>query len=164
MKKRISYLLLLTFLVGGITAQNRGQRMTREDAINQKWSYIVENMQLSAEDIATAEPIFRETEQKIWELLQSNWEANRQFRQSSNHNEQSYEALNEHLINYELKTAALQKQYYQQLKEAGLSAKTIHGLLNADKDFKRNLMRQGSGAGQPQRSGQNEPEQRRRNM
>ncbi len=153
MKKRITYLLLLTLLVGGISAQKRGQRMTRDEVINQKWSYIIEKLQLPDSESVMAEPIFKETEQKVWKLVQENWEANRQFRQNMNPNEQSYEALNEHLIDYELKTAALQKKYYQQLKEAGLSAKTIHELLHADKDYKRNLMRQGQGAGQQPRGG-----------
>ncbi len=154
MKKRIIYFAILIFISTGMMAQNRGVRMTREEAINQKWNTIVEKLELTDSEKELAEPIFKEAELKIWELLQKNWEVSRKYRQKSQFDEESYEELNDNMINFELKTAALQKKYYHKLKEAGLSAKAIHELLKADRDFKRNLMRQGPGPDHQERNDQ----------
>ncbi len=141
MQKRIIYFVVLIFLSTSVMAQNRGVRMTREEAINQKWNSIVEKLELTASEKQLAEPIFKEAEQQIWKLLQKNWQVYRQYRELEVGSEEHYEALNKNMIDFEVQNVVIQKRYYEALKKAGLSAKAINQLLNAEKEFRRNLMR-----------------------
>lgn len=148
MKSRLLITLTLLFFFGTLTAQQRSPRFSKEEVINRKWTIISEKTNASAEDLAKIEPIFRETEEELWNLLAKNRETFRNNRRANVPGSTNFEAINEAMVNFEVENANIHKKYYLKLKKV-VSAELINKLLRAEKEYKRELMQRS--VGQPPR-------------
>jgi hypothetical protein len=139
MKPKLLITLTLLFFFGTLTAQQRGSRFSKEEVMNRKWTIISEKINASAEDLAKIEPIFRETEEELWNLLAKNREVYRNSRRANAPGSTNFEAINEAMVNFEVENANIHKNYYLKLKKA-VSAEVINKLLRAEKEYQRELM------------------------
>jgi Spy/CpxP family protein refolding chaperone len=144
MKPKLLIAFTLLFFFGTLSAQQRGPRFSKEEIVNQKWTTISEKLKASAEELAKIEPIFRETEDELWDLLAKNRETFRNSRRANAPGSANFEAINEAMVNFEVENAAIHKRYYLKLKKA-VSAEVINQLLRAEKDYQRELMQRNVG-------------------
>ena len=138
MKAKLFFLVMLSLFAVQLCAQTRGQRLSKEEVINRKWSFILEKAQLSPADAAKVEPIFRETELELWDLLAKNREIFRLNRRRNQEGAPNYEAINDAIVNFEVENASIQRKFYLKLKRV-VAAETINRILNAERDYKREL-------------------------
>jgi len=138
MKTKLLLIVILTLVFGEFTAQTRGTRFSRDEVINRKWTYVLEKTNLSPEDAAKVEPIFRETEQELWDMLERNREVFRNNRRRGGVETPDFEAINEAMVNFEVDNAQIQRKYYLKLKKV-VNPQTINQLLNAERAYKREL-------------------------
>ncbi|MDD2284793.1 MAG: hypothetical protein PHQ11_05260 [Paludibacter sp.] len=144
MKTKLLTVTILMLLLGELSAQTRNPRISKEEIINRKWTYIQEKSALSAADVVKVEPIFRETEMELWELIGKNREVFKNNRRRSPQTAINYEAINEAVVNFEVENAQIQYKYYLKLKKI-LPAQTINRLLTAERAYKRELMQRAPG-------------------
>jgi len=140
MRTNILYIITFLLLSSGLSAQRKGTSFSPEEAINQKWTFIKEKANLNSEEAQIVEPVFRETEAELWKLISKSREVFRQNRQKGEGITPNFELINESMVNFEVDNALNQKQYYLRLKSAKLPESTINRILNAEKDYKRDLM------------------------
>ena len=157
MKPKLLITLTLLFFFGTLTAQQRAPRFSKEEVINRKWTAISEKINASAEDLAKIEPIFRETEEELWNLLAKNREAFRNRRANASESV-NFEAINEAMVNFEVENANINKNYDLKLKKV-VSAELINKLLRAEKEYQRELTQRS--VGQPPRDPRGPREPRR---
>ncbi|GAB1415151.1 hypothetical protein MASR2M117_05570 [Paludibacter sp.] len=140
MNNRVLYISFFILVAIFTNAQKNNPRFSREEVINQKWTFVKEKAGLTSEEVQIVEPIFRDNEIEFWKLLSKNRELFRRNHQQKGGETPNYEAINESMVDFEVNNALNQKQYYLRLKSTKLPASTINRILNADKDFKRDLM------------------------
>lgn len=139
MEKRLTLICVLFLLIGASFAQQRGPRISKDDVINNKWLYVIEKTGLTEAEKQKVEPIFKDTELEIWNLLEKNREVFRNNHRKADKSAVNYEAINDAMVNFEIENARIQQKYYQKLKKI-LPAQTINRLLKAEKSYKRELM------------------------
>lgn len=139
MNKKILIMLLLAVAVVQLVAQPGKGRMSKEQILNQKWEFIVEKANLPATDAAKVEPLFRETEEQIWQLFAGNRQIFRAHRAKQANDKMDYEAINDAIIETELSKANIQKSYYLKLKKV-IDAETINRIFHAEKAYQKDII------------------------
>lgn len=144
------YLILVMLTVCfALSAQDFRNRPNLRDLHNRKWEFLVENANLTDEQAAKIEPLFMDYEASIWNLMEQNKDAFRKNKDSRRDREnRNFEELNERFVNTELQKAQLQKNYYLKLKKY-LPARTIFEYFNAERSFRKELVREWQGGRPP---------------
>lgn len=144
------YLILVMLTVCfALSAQDFRNRPNLRDLHNRKWEFLVENANLTDEQAAKIEPLFMDYEASIWNLMEQNKDAFRKNKDSRRDREnRNFEELNERFVNTELQKAQLQKNYYLKLKKY-LPARTIFEYFNAERSFRKELVREWQGGRAP---------------
>lgn len=144
------YLILVMLTVCfALNAQDFRNRPNLRDLHNRKWEFLVENANLTDEQAAKIEPLFMDYEASIWKLMEQNKDAFRKNKDSRRDREnRNFEELNERFVNTELQKAQLQKNYYLKLKKY-LPARTIFEYFNAERSFRKELVREWQGGRAP---------------
>lgn len=139
MKARIILIPLLVLIIGELTAQDKPRHFSKDEVIARKWEFIQTKANLSPSDIEKVEPVFKETEQEVWSLIEKNRTAFRNSRKKDANTKVDYEAINEAMVNFEIENAIIQRAYYFKLKKL-IAPEVINRLLTAEKAYKRELI------------------------
>jgi hypothetical protein len=139
MNKKVFIVLMLAVAIGTVWAQPGKGRMTKEQIFTQKWEFIVAKARLSATDAGKVEPLFRETEEQIWQLFAGNRQIFKAHRTKQANDKIDFEAINDAIIETELSKAQLQKTYYLKLKKV-VDAETINRIFHAEKAYQKDLI------------------------
>lgn len=137
-----SRILIYIFLLACITiqAQDNRPRMSKEDIMNKKWEFIVEQAALSAADAQKVQLLFLEYENEIWGMMAKNRELFGHGRRRGQDQKPDFAAINEAFINFEVQKANIQKNYYQKLKRV-VDEEVIHQIFNAERNYRQNIIR-----------------------
>lgn len=139
MKIRMILISIIVLTIGELAAQDKPRHFSKEDVIARKWEFIQEKANLSPSDMAKVEPIFKETEQEVWNLIEKNRTAFKNSRKKDANAKIDYEAINEAIVNFEIENAVIQRTYYIKLKKL-IAPDVINRLLTAEKAYKRELI------------------------
>ncbi len=139
MKTKILLIVGLFLLCGELISQNPSPRMSKDEIIAKKWEFVLERTKLSPADAVKVEPIFKESELEIWDLIEKNRLIFRSNRRSGPGQNVNMEQINDAIVDFEIEKGMIQKKYYIKLKKV-LPAETINKLLNAERYYKRDLM------------------------
>lgn len=139
MKTKIFWVVGLIFLCGELFSQSASPRLSKDEVIARKWEFILEKTKLSPADAVKVEPIFKESELEVWNLIEKNRLIFRHHRRSDSEPKVNMEQINDAIINFEIEKGIIQKHYYLKLKKV-IPAETINKLLNAERIYKRDLM------------------------
>lgn len=139
MKTKILWIVGLIVLCGELFSQNPSPRLSKDEVIARKWEFILEKTKLSPTDAIKVEPIFRESELEVWDLIEKNKLIFRHSRRNGTEPKVNMELINDAIINFEIEKGIIQKHYYLKLKKV-IPAETINKLLNAERFYKRDLM------------------------
>ncbi|MDR0811517.1 MAG: hypothetical protein LBN23_04500 [Paludibacter sp.] len=128
-----------------------------------KWEFVSRRCKLTPEEIDSVKPIFLKYEQNSWQLMEESKNAFKALgKNKDNINEEAYAKLNDKMVNIELRKAQLFKEYYKKLK-VYLSAKTIFNYFDAERAFRRELIKDWQNDSKPEsrdRRNENRPEMR----
>lgn len=149
MKTRLLIMMLLLVSTATLSAQNRPERMNKEQIIAMKWEFISDHAKLSPADALKIQPIFIDYENEGWALLEKNRQAFGRGRRTGANPTIDFELINESFINFDIEKANIQKEYYLKLKKV-VSAETIHKLFNADREYRQNLLEKMSRRNRPE--------------
>src|SRR5690554_1740270 len=123
MKTRLLIMMLLLVSTATLSAQNRPERMNKEQIIAMKWEFISDHAKLSPADALKIQPIFIDYENEGWALLEKNRQAFGRGRRTGDRSSIDFELINESFINFDIEKARIQKEYYLKLKKV-VSAET----------------------------------------
>jgi hypothetical protein len=107
-----------------------------------KWDFIVRKCKLTPNEIDSVKPVFLKYENALWHLADDHKNVYKTSgsKNTENRSEKEYAELNEKTVNIEMKKAQLFKNYYRKLKTQ-LSAKTIFNYFEAERAFRRELIK-----------------------
>lgn len=150
--KTLKFMLVSLFVLVGLTAQAQdNDRFPKiEEMHNNKWQFLVEKAQLSADDIAKVQPVFMSYEKSVWDLHQQNRDAFRAAMKDMKKVKPNYADLNDRYVEFEFKQAQMFKNYHMQLRKL-LSPETLFKYYKADREFKRKLLQDFQGHRPPER-------------
>lgn len=148
MKTKFLIMMLLLVSTAMLSAQNRPERMSKEQIISKKWEFISEHAKLTPADALKIQPIFIDYENEGWALLEKNRQAFGRGRRTGANQTIDFELINESFVNFDIEKARIQKEYYLKLKKI-VSAEVIHKLFNADREYRQNLLEKMSKRGRP---------------
>lgn len=139
MKARIILIPIIVLIIGELAAQDKPRHFSKEDVIARKWEFIQTKANLSPSDMAKVEPVFKETELEVWNLIEKNRSAFKNTRRKDANVKVDFEVINEAMVNFEIDNAVVQRNYYYKLKKI-LAPDVINRLLMAEKAYKRELI------------------------
>ena len=150
--KTLKFMLVSLFVLVGLTAQAQdNDRFPKiEEMHNNKWQFLVEKAQLSADDIAKVQPVFMSYEKSVWDLHQQNRDAFKAAMKDVKKVKPNYADLNDRYVEFEFKQAQMFKNYHMQLRKL-LSPETLFKYYKADREFKRKLLQDFQGHRPPER-------------
>ncbi|MFT3751967.1 MAG: hypothetical protein QM800_03510 [Paludibacter sp.] len=110
-----------------------------EEMHNHKWEFLVEEAQLSSDEIDRVKPVFMNYEKTVWELHRQNREFFKSAMKNAKKVKPNFAELNDRYVDFEFKQAQLFKNYHMQLRKL-LPAETLFKYYKAEREFKRKLL------------------------
>lgn len=140
MKTIKTILIGLSFFVSALLqAECKDDFPKIEEMHNHKWEFLVNEAQLSSDEIARVKPVFMNYEKTMWELHRQNREFFKSALKNARKVKPNYADLNDRYVDFEFKQAQLFKNYHMQLRKL-LPAEKLFDYYKAEREFKRKLL------------------------
>lgn len=139
--KMLKYVLagLIVFFTVTANSQDRNRDFRIEQLHEQKWQILINQADLSPQEIELVKPVFMQYEQSVWKMHQENHEFFKTAYRNAKNSTPNYAELNDRYIQYEFKEAQMSKNYHLQLRKL-LPPETLFKFNKAERDFKRKLL------------------------
>lgn len=142
MKKLSTYIAALFWTIAALCPMEAQQHKREKPDINEfhekKWNFITTEAALSATEAEAVKPIFMTYERKKWELHEQIRQLLRQAKNGEK-SDKDYSALNDKMINNEIKRAQYLRDYHLRLKKE-LNPRTLFRYYKSEKNFERQLL------------------------
>lgn len=110
-----------------------------EEIHNHKWEFLVDEAELSSEEIVRVRPVFLNYEKTMWQLHRQNREFFKSAMKNAKKLKPNYADLNDRYVDFEFKQAQLFKNYHMQLRKL-LPPEKLFNYYKAEREFKRKLL------------------------
>jgi ribosomal protein L24 len=122
-----------------VNAQDKGKWAKVEEMHAHKWQYLVEQSNMTQNEIQKIQPVFMEYETAIWKLHARNREFFRSARNKDKDEKPNFVELNDRYADFELIKAQEFKAYHIKLRKL-LSPETLYKYYKAEREYKRKLL------------------------
>ena len=132
--------IVLFFMSTIINAQETTNSPKVEEMHTRKWNFLVEQAQLTQNELDAVQTIFMEYEKSVWSLHQQNREFFKKSIKELRNDKPNYTEMNDRYVEFEVKQSQLFKNYHMQLRKV-LQPETLFKYYKAEREFKRKLLK-----------------------
>ena len=149
-------LLFISVLFSLVLSAQENRSFPKVDEMhNRKWQFIIEKAKLTQSETDAVLPVFMEYEKAVWAFHGKNAEFFRSFKVKFKDPNVNYSDLNDRYVEMGMTQAQMFKNYHLKLRKL-LSPETLFRYYKAEREFKRELLKDLKDRPQPGKRTQNQ--------
>ncbi len=137
---KYNLLFIFTFICLIVNAQERPPFPKVEEMHNRKWQFIVEKTKLTQVESDATLPVFMEFEKAVWAFHAKNGEFFHFTKDKMKDPNVNYSDINDRYVEMGMTQAQMFKNYHLKLRKI-LPAETLFRYYKAEREFKRELLK-----------------------